>query len=52
MNREEFQEHFLDINEFLLWVDGAIYLTETYYKMHCITMRYTIPLKNIKILKL
>ena len=24
-------------------VDGAIYFTETFYKMHCITMEYTIP---------
>ena len=52
MNREKFKEHFLCRSEFLLWVAGAIYFTETYYKMHCITMGFTIPPKNIEILKL
>ena len=30
----------------LLLVDGAIYFTETYYKIHCITMGCTIPLPS------
>ena len=40
-------------SEFLLLVDAAIYFTETYYKMHSITMGYTIPPEkywNIEIL--
>ena len=27
----------------LLLEDGAIYFTETFYKMHCITLGYTTP---------
>ena len=27
----------------LQFVDGAIYFTETFYKLHCITMGYTTP---------
>ena len=53
MNRESLQEDFLDRSEFLLLVDAAIYFTETYYKMHSITMGYTIPPEkywNIEIL--
>ena len=50
MNRELFQEHFLDRDEFLLFVNGAIYFTETYYKMHLL---WDTPstLKNIEMLK-
>ena len=35
----------------LLLVDSAIYFTETYYKMHCITMGYTNPSKILKLYK-
>ena len=30
----------------LLLVDEVIYFTETFYKMHCITMGYTTPAKK------
>ena len=36
-------ETFLRQRWILLWVDGVINFTETYYKMHCITMEYTLP---------
>ena len=32
----------------LLLLYRAVYFTEAYYKMHCITMGYTIPLRNIE----
>ena len=52
MNREQFQEHFIDKGKFLLWVDGTICFTENYYNMPCITKDTPSPLRNIEILKL
>ena len=40
-NKGIVSETFLRQRWVLLLVDGAIYFTETFYKWHCITMRYT-----------